>query len=141
MKKARVLLVTPNLRVGESELSRMQPTLGLMIFAQMLIDDGHKVKMHDFALEGWNTRQLIDPINKFISVGLTDDEIAACISGFDPDIVGLSVLYSTLLDSAKNIARITKKINKKITVVIGGNCISNAVVDYQYSLADKNSNL
>ena len=141
MKKARVLLVTPNLRVNEGELSRMQPPLGLMIFAQMLIDDGHKVKIHDYALEGWNTHTIIDPINKFISIGLTDDEIAASISNFNPDIVGISVLYSTLLDSAKNIARITKKIKKKTTVVIGGNCVSNAVVDYQYSLADKNSNL
>ena len=51
MKKARVLLVTPNLKVNEGELSRMQPSLGLMIFAQMLIDQGHKVKICDFALD------------------------------------------------------------------------------------------
>ena len=37
MKKARVLMVTPNLRVSEGELSRMQPPLGLMIFAPMLM--------------------------------------------------------------------------------------------------------
>ena len=45
MKKARVLMVTPNLRVSEGELSRMQPPLGLMIFAPMLIKDGHTVKI------------------------------------------------------------------------------------------------
>ena len=141
MKKAKVLLVTPNLRVSEGELSRMQPSLGLMIFAQMLINDGHKVKIHDFALEGWDNRRVIDPVNKFISIGLTDDEIAGAISNFAPDIVAISILYSTLLDSAKNVARIAKKLNKKTTVVIGGNCVSNAVVDYKYSLIDKNSNL
>ena len=141
MKKARVLLVTPNLRVSEGELSRMQAPLGLMLFAQMLIDDGHTVKIHDFALEGWETRTVIDPVNKFISIGLTDDGIADAITNFAPDVVAISVLYSTLLDSAKNIAKIAKKINKKTTVVIGGNCLSNAVVDYRYSLIDKKSNL
>ena len=53
MKKARVLMVTPNLRVSEGELSRMQPPLGLMIFAPMLIKDGHAVKIHDFAKEAY----------------------------------------------------------------------------------------
>ena len=44
MNKARVLLVTPNLKVNKGELTRIEPPLGLMIFAQMLIDDGHIVK-------------------------------------------------------------------------------------------------
>ena len=33
MNKGRILLVTPNLKVNTGELSRMQPPLGLMIFA------------------------------------------------------------------------------------------------------------
>ena len=56
------------------------------------------------------------------------------IREFNPTIIAISVLYSTLLDSAKNIAKIAKKINKNIVVIIGGNCVSNAVIDYKYSL-------
>ena len=44
MSKARVLLVTPNLRVNKGELTRIEPPLGLMIFAQLLIDEGNIVK-------------------------------------------------------------------------------------------------
>lgn len=141
MKKAKVLMVTPNLRVAEGELSRMQPPLGLMIFAPMLQQDGHIVKIHDFALEGWETKTLIDKKNGFYSIGQSDAVTENVISDFGPDILAISVLYSTLLDSAKNIARIAKKINPKISVIVGGNCVSNAVVDYKYSQADKNSNL
>ena len=141
MKKAKVLMVTPNLRVSDGELSRMQPPLGLMIFAPMLQQDGHIVKIHDFALEGWKTKTLIDKEHGFYSIGQSDEQMENVISDFAPDILAISVLYSTLLDSAKNIARIAKKINPKISVIVGGNCVSNAVVDYQYSLADKNSHL
>ncbi len=141
MSKARVLLVTPNLRVNKGELTRIEPPLGLMIFAQMLIDDGHTVKIHDFALEGWNNVKNVDPVNNLVLIGQSDEEIAGVISDFSPDIIAISVLFSTLLESASNIAKIAKKLNNKITVVIGGNCISNAVVDYKYAISDKNSNL
>ena len=107
----------------------------------MLIDDGHTVKIHDFALEGWDNREVVDPVNNFLLIGQSDEDIARVISDFSPDIIAISVLYSTLLESAINIARIAKQVNKKMTVVIGGNCISNAVVDYKYAINDKDSNL
>jgi len=142
MKKARVLLVTPRLVVNKGELTKLQPPLGIMIFAQLIIDDGHIVKIHDFCLEGWDNHQIIDPKNdSLLSIGQSDEDIASVISNFSPDIIAITVMYSTLMEETKNIAKIAKQINHKITVVIGGNCISNAVVDYKFSLMDKDSNL
>ena len=110
MKKARVLLVTPRLVVNKGELNRMQPPLGLMIFAQMLIDDGHTVKIHDFALEGWDNHQVIDPMNdSLLSVGQSDEDIASLISEFSPDILAISVMYSTLMEDTINLAKISKR--------------------------------
>ena len=108
MKKARVLLVAPNLLVNEGELNRIEPPLGLMLFAPLLIDSGHTVKIHDYALEGWDKHKLIDPLNKRYLKGETDDYIASSISNFSPDVVAISVLYSSLIDSAKDVARIAK---------------------------------
>ena len=136
-KKARVLLVAPNLLVNEGELNRIEPPLGLLLFAPLLIKNGHVVKIHDYALEGWDIHKLIDPANKRYLKGQTDDYIANSISDFSPDIVAISVLYSSLIDSAKDVARIAKKVNKKIIVIVGGNCISNSVVDYKHSLIRK----
>ena len=67
--------------------------------------------------------------------------MAKVISDFSPDIVAISVLFSNLLESAHNIAKIVKKVKKNTTVVLGSNHISNMVTDYNISLVDKNSNL
>jgi hypothetical protein len=141
MKKGKVLLITPNLKGIGDGVNRIQPSLGLMLMAQNLVDDGHNVKIHDAALEGWDNRKIIDPINNVISIGQTDENISKVISEFSPDIIAISVLYSNLLDSAHNIAKIAKKINKNIKTILGGNHISNSLIDYKFALVDNDSNL
>ena len=47
MKKGKVLLITPNLKGIGDGVNRIQPSLGLMLMAQMLKDDGHEIKIHD----------------------------------------------------------------------------------------------
>ncbi len=141
MKKGRVLLITPNLKGIGDGVNRIQPSLGLMLIGQVLKDDGHIVKIHDPALEGWDNRKLLDPVNNVVSIGQSDEEISEVISDFSPDVIAISVLFANLLDSSHNIARLAKKINKRIKVILGGNHISNAVIDYNWALADKSSNL
>ena len=51
MKKARVLLTAPNLLINEGELSRIEPPMGLLLFAPLLKQDGHEVLIKDFALD------------------------------------------------------------------------------------------
>lgn len=139
-KKAKVLLVTPNLKGIEDGVNRIQPSLGLMLIAPILINNGHEVKIYDSALEGWDKRVTLDKKNKIIMIGQDEEGISKIISDFSPDIVAISVLFSNLLDSAKKIAEITKKINKKIKVILGGNHISSAVSDYHFFKSKKNAN-
>ena len=134
MKKGKVLLITPNLKGIGDGVNRIQPSLGLMLMAQMLKDDGHEVKIHDTALDGWNNRKVLDPVNNVVLIGQSDKEISKVISNFAPDVIAISVLFSNLLESAHNIARLAKKINKNIKVILGGNHISNVVIDYKFSL-------
>ena len=141
MKKAKVLLVTPNLKGIGDGVNRIQPSLGLLLIAPILEQNGHEVKIYDAALDGWNNRCVIDKKNNIVMIGQTDDKIAKYVSDFSPDIVAISVLFSNLLESAQNIAKIVKKVNKNIYVVLGGNHISSAVSDYNISLLDKNSGL
>ena len=56
-------------------INRIQPSLGLMIIGQKLLDEGHIVKIHDTALEGWNNKNLIDPKKNRITIGQSDEEI------------------------------------------------------------------
>ncbi len=141
MKKAKVLLISPNLKGMNDGINRIQPSLGLMIIAQKLLDDGHVVKIHDAALEGWNNRKIIDPKKNIITIGQSNDEIRKLLSDFSPDIVAISVLFSNFLDSAHLIARLAKEVDKNIKVVLGGNHISNSISDYSFALINKDSNL
>lgn len=129
MKKARVLLLTPNLVGIKDGLNRIQPSLGLMSIGQVLINHGHVVKIYDTALEGWSQKR--DLGNNKVSIGQSDEEIEATIKEFNPDIVGVSILFSNLNYSGHNVARIIKKIDKTIKVILGGNHVSNSVVDYK----------
>ena len=79
MKKARVLLAAPNLLVNEGELSRIEPPMGLLLFAPLLKQDGHEVLIKDFALDGWNTLTPFDIKNKRYIKGATEEYIAKAI--------------------------------------------------------------
>ena len=141
MKKARILLITPNLKGIADGVNRIQPSLGLMLIAPILEKNGHNVKIYDAALDGWDNRKIIDQKNNTVMIGQSDDKIAKVVSDFSPDIASISVLFSNLLESAHNIAKIIKKVKKNTTVVLGGNHISSAVTDYKIAKLDKDSGL
>jgi len=105
VKRGRVLLITPNLKGVKDGLNRIQPPLGLMIMASVIRNNGHEVYIHDTALEGWDNQ--IDIDEKTILTGQSDEEIAQVIADYDTDVVGISALFSNLMDSAHNIARIS----------------------------------
>jgi len=131
-KKAKVLLLGPNLKGMQHGLNRIQPPLGLMLSASVMRSEGHQVKIHDTALEGWSNRVPIN--NGMAMIGQSDNEIAKLIEDYQPDIVGISALFSNLMDSAHNVASIVKKVNNDIFVILGGNHISSSVRDYEYAL-------
>ena len=141
MKKAKVLLITPNLKGVSDGVNRIQPSLGLLLIAPILEKNGHLVKIYDSALDGWENRNIIDEKNNIVMIGQTNEKIGNTISDFSPDIVAVSVLFSNLLESAHNIARIVKKVKKDTTVILAGNHISSTVSDYKIAKVDKSSGL
>jgi len=133
-KKGKVLLITPNLMGVKDGLNRIQPPLGPMISAAVMQNNGHDVKIHDTALEGWSNQQQLD--HKTVIIGQSDAQIEKVITDFDPDVVGISALFSNLTDSAHNIARIVKQVKPLAKVILGGNHISNSVAGYARALSD-----
>ena len=141
MNKGRILIMTPNLKGMDDGVNRIQPSLGVMLIAAMLERHGHEVKIHDTALEGWENRIIVDQKKKKVMIGQSDEQIKDVIRNFAPDVVAISVLFSNFLTSAHNIAKLAKEVNKDIKVVLGGNHISNAVIDYKFGSKDPKSNL
>lgn len=138
-KKGKVLLITPNLKGVKGGLNRIQPPLGLMLIGGVLRQNGHDVQIHDSALEGWDNHEDIN--EKTIMIGQSDRDISDVIEFYDPDVIGISALFSNLMDSASNIAKIAKNVTPDAKIVLGGNHISNAVSDYEYAKFTPNSNI
>ena len=140
-KKGRVLLLTPNLKGMVDGVNRIQPPLGPMIAAEVIRKHyGHDVKIHDTALADWHNQRL-QPDEKTLIIGQDDADIAKVIAGYQPDVVGISALFSNLVDSAHAIARIVKETKPDAQVVLGGNYISNAISDVLYARTVPDSNM
>lgn len=138
-KRNKILLIAPNLKGIKGKINHLQPSLGLMTLASVLKERGRDVSIYDSALEGWNNITYID--ERSYLVGNSIDQIKERISDNSPDIIGISALFSNLVESAHNIARLAKEVNPKIKVVLGGNHISNSVLDYQYAQRVPDSNI
>lgn len=117
-KRARVLLISPQLRVHKVQLPRFQPSLGLGYMAAILEQRGHKVQILDAAIEGRAT--VFEEGEGLAIIGLTDAEIKARIAEFGPDVVGISSLFSSQAGRAFHVADLVKELNRNIVVVLGG---------------------
>ena len=137
MKKAKVLLISPNIVGSKNGINRLYPGMGIACLASQLRKAGHQVIVRDTALEGWKNEKPLENNENSIIIGESDDQIAEYVRSVDPDIVGISFIFSSSLDSVKNTAKIVKSVNPKIPVVIGGNHVTNVVKDYYYALDNK----
>lgn len=117
-KRARILLISPQLRVHKVQLPRFQPSLGLGYMAAVLEQCGHEVKILDAAIEGVAT--VIDEGEGLSTIGLTDAELKARVAEYAPDLVGISCLFSSQAGQAFHVADLVKQLNQEIVVVLGG---------------------
>ena len=124
--------MSPNLKGLKGGLNRIQPGLGIGFIAAVLRREGYQVFIRDTALEGWNNQRLLSDENTVL-IGETDEQIVKYLQEIRPDVVGISITFSNLADSARNLARIVKSVNPDTYVVIGGNHVTNAIKDYCYA--------
>lgn len=140
-KKGRILLMTPNLKGMSDGVNRIQPPLGPMIAANVIRRDyGHDVRIHDTALADWYNQRLQSD-GRTVIIGQEDADITKVIEDYQPEVVGISALFSNLIDSAYNIAKIVKEISPRTKVVLGGNYVSNDIEDVLYARAVPDSNM
>lgn len=129
----------PNIKGVKNGVNRIQPGLGVGYLGAVLRDAGHEVYIRDTALEGYDNERYLE--NELILIGESEESIASYIANLNPDVLGISAIFSNLMDHAHTIARIAKDVNPEIKVVLGGNHISNAVTDYQFALRNHGTGL
>lgn len=121
MERLRVLLVNPPQLLHASENATADPPLGISYLAAVL-EKEFDVKLLDCMVEGVTKKKKEGPhANRW---GVDMDELALRISRWEPDVVGISCLYSTQEKIISDVAAVYKrhaKIRKKnIITVVGG---------------------
>jgi len=111
------------------------PPISLAYVAAVL-EKAHEVCIIDAPTEGWRNLEEIDGTK--YRVGLSNEEIAARIKQWSPDVVGIEIPFSGWAKTAFGVALATKSFNKKTVTVLSGQhptarpeaCLSNPNVDF-----------
>lgn len=112
-----VLLVMPPATIAKEYTKELQPPLGLAYIAACL-ENEYNVQIIDAACEGWN--QETRESDNFITYGLPFEQIKLLISDFNPDVAGVSCLYSMQYKNAHKICAIAKELNSSTLTIMGG---------------------
>lgn len=92
--------------------------LGLLYIASKLIQDGHSVKVLNAVNDGWLDRTQLD--GGRLRIGLSEKNILAETIKFNPDVVGISVPFSTQFWSVAKISRAIIEALPETRVALGG---------------------
>ena len=118
-KKTKITFITPNVVGSKNQVRRVQPPLGIACLAGVLEEyKFNKLQIIDSSAEGYNeVRDLKDDFEEF---GLKDQDVVNKISDFNPDIVGISALFSSQFGCAERLGKEIKKKFPNVILVYGG---------------------
>jgi anaerobic magnesium-protoporphyrin IX monomethyl ester cyclase len=111
----RVCLINPLCQpsLWENEIISHEPPLGLCYIASILEKNGHKIKILE-------RRRIIDRRRRTEkNLRRLDEETYKQIRAFSPEYVGITATTPLIMD-AYRVAKITKRVNSNIKVMIGG---------------------
>lgn len=130
----KILLIKPSCTVYKSDPTLPSATLpyGIAYLASYLLSKGEQVKVIDALSEGIDC---VKKEKKRTKIGLSDKEIKKRIKNFNPDIVGITSMFTAYSQDVHNLARLIKKINPDIKVILGGAHVS---IYPELSIKDKN---
>jgi len=115
MKK--IMLLVPKYTLFKTDVRRSVTPLGLAYLAAYLEREGYNLRILDIANEGfYNTKKE----GEFITYGLSDKDVKKRIEEFNPDVIGVSCIFSTQTNNVKHMLKFIKTINKKIITLTGG---------------------
>lgn len=118
MRINKVLLVNPNGSVPVGSIRRLPTPLGLMYLAGVLEEHGLSVSILDCALEGYDNVTVDEHSETY---GLDDEQIMARVREENPDLVGITCLFSKYESEARRLCTLVKhNISKDIVMVLGG---------------------
>lgn len=113
----RVLLINPPYPRFPSEPKNASPPLGLAYIAAVLEQQRHAVKIIDCVVEGFDTES---EIGDRIVYGLPARRLLQEIKEYQPDVIGISCVFSTLDSIVKDLSKRIKQAFPRTAIVLGG---------------------
>lgn len=113
----RVLLIKPPYTILDMYPKITVPPIGLVYLAAVIEQD-YDVRIIDSIAEGFNHEERVGPDR--IRFGLSWEELRSRIRDYEPDVVGVSCLFSAQFANSLDTLKITKEINPDIVTIIGG---------------------
>jgi radical SAM superfamily enzyme YgiQ (UPF0313 family) len=117
-RPVRTMLLMPPMRMFEGAVKRVIPPLGLAYVAASLEAAGMPVEILDCIVEGIEVEERI--ADGVWRLGLSEGDIRARLRASAPDVVGLSMIYSSDLDNLYRCAQLVKEELPDTLVVVGG---------------------
>ncbi|MBF0140286.1 MAG: B12-binding domain-containing radical SAM protein [Magnetococcales bacterium] len=102
------------------------PPLGLAYLAANLLAKGYDAEIIDILVEGYNNEVYREP---FIIYGLSNTDVVEKIRGSNPDIIGISALYSMLISEIYELCHLLKENFPDKPIILGGHHPSGAPLD------------
>jgi anaerobic magnesium-protoporphyrin IX monomethyl ester cyclase len=94
------------------------PPLGIAYIAAVLEEGGFNVEILDAFMDGWD---ILERVSKdMLKVGLSFKTIKTLITKIDPDLVGITSMFTSQRKNVHEIAEIVKDIDSTIPVIVGG---------------------
>ncbi len=125
-KVNRIMLMTPKYTLFKNDVRRSVTPLGLAYLGAYLEREGYEVKILDIANEGYEN---VKETENSVTYGLEDEEVKKRIGDFQPDVVGVSCIFSTQAENAKEAIRLAKETDKGIITLTGGSHPTYALED------------
>ncbi|MEW6079149.1 MAG: radical SAM protein [Thermodesulfobacteriota bacterium] len=114
----RVMLIFPPMYDVKVLDTMVCPPMGIASLAAF-IRDRVEVRLLDCVAEAWTQKEAVTP--EVERVGLTDDQIIERIRAWQPDLVGLSCVFSNQIGCVARLSRrIKNDIGREVLVVTGG---------------------
>lgn len=120
-QEVRVALISPQVIAAKNQVRKAQAPLGIASLGAALEANGYtNLLLIDAVLDGYDNVITLEDNPLFIKFGLSDEDIVNKLRAFNPTIVGVSMLFSSVAECGFSISRSVKKAFPDVPIIFGG---------------------
>jgi len=130
IKDKKIVLISPQVIGEKNQIRKAQAPLGISYLAAVLEENGYKGKviLFDAVVEDYDNIEDLEDNENFVKYGLNSEHLAIKVTENEPDIVGISALFSSQMECAFLLAEKIKKLLPNVILIMGGNHVSNTYI-------------